>query len=104
MSADPAWVRDLFAELGTITTRSMMGGLCVYADGRLFAATDREGTLYLRARGPFAEELAAMGARPFVYCRPDGTEARMAYRTLPDHALDDPTAACDLARRSLAKE
>ena len=81
VSADPDWIRDLFADLGAITTRRMMGGLSVYADGRIFAAADREGTLHLRAKGAFAEDLAAMGARPFTYARPDGTEARMGYMT-----------------------
>ena len=102
--ADPDWIADLFADLGEITTRRMMGGLSVYADSRIFAAADREGTLYLKAKGAFAEELAAMGARPFTYARADGTEGRMAYLTLPDAALDDPALACDLARGALAQE
>ena len=101
MTADPDWIRDLFADLGAITTRPMMGGLGVYADGRLFAAVDREGVLYLRAKGPLADELAAMGGRPFVVRSPGGSEGRMGYVTLPDAVLDDPEAACDLARRAL---
>ena len=104
MSADPGWVRDLFSDLGAITTRRMMGGLSVYSDGRIFAAANREGTLHLKAKGAFAEELAAMGARPFAHVRADGSEARMGYMTLPDAALDDPALACDLARRALTQE
>ena len=103
MSADPDWVRDLFADLGEITTRPMMGGHSVYADGALFAALDREGVLYLRAQGPLAEDLAEMGGRPFAVRRPDGSEGTMGYVTLPDAALDDPEAACDLARRALGE-
>ena len=104
MSADPDWIRDLFADLGAITTRRMMGGLNVYADGRIFAVADREGTLYLKAKGAFAGDLAAMGARPFTYARRDGTEARMGYMTVPEDALDDPVLACDLARRALTQD
>ena len=101
MGADPDWIRDLFSDLGEITTRSMMGGLSVYADGRIFAAADRDGVLYLRAKGSLARDLSAMGGRPFVVTRPDGSEGRMGYVTLPEAALDDPEAACDLARRAL---
>ena len=103
MSADPDGIRDLFSDLGTITTRRMMGGLSVHADGRVFAAADREGTLYLEAKGAFADDLAAMGSRPFTDACADGTQARMGCMTLPDHALDEPRAACELGRRALAE-
>ena len=103
MTADPAWIRDLFSGLGAITTRRMMGGLSAYADGRIFDAAGREGALYLRAKGSLAKELTAMGGKPFVVRRPDGTEGRMGYVTLPEAALDDPEAACDLARRALGE-
>ena len=104
MTADPAWIADLFGDLGTITTRRMMGGLSVYANGRIFAVADREGTLYLKAKGAFAADLVGMGSRPFAYPRRDGSVARMGYMTLPDAALDDPALACDLARGALTQE
>lgn len=89
---------DLFAPLGAITTRKMMGGLCLYADGQIFAILDREGTAYLKAKNGFAGELEAEGARQF------GAESgrTMGYWTLPDAALDDDDLACDWARRALA--
>ena len=89
---------DLFAPLGVITTRKMMGGLCLYADGQIFAILDREGTAYLKAKNGFAEELEAEGATQF------GAESgrTMGYWTLPDAALDDDDLACDWARRALA--
>jgi DNA transformation protein len=100
-AADIAFAVDLFAELGNITTRKMMGGLCIYADGRLFAILDANGAIYLKAQGAFADKLRAAGARPFVYGRKDGTSHTMAYWTLPDAALDDPAAACEWAREAL---
>lgn len=85
---DIAFVRDMFDPLGQITTRKMMGGLSIYCDGTIFAMLDREGTLYLKAKGPFACEMAAVGARQF------GVETgdEMAYWALPDTALYDPEA------------
>ncbi len=32
-----AFAIDLFSDLGEITTRKMMGGLCLYHDGTIFA-------------------------------------------------------------------
>lgn len=100
-AADIAFAVDLFAGLGHITTRKMMGGLCIYADGRLFSILDADGTVYLKAQGAFADKLDAAGSRPFVYRRKDGTSQSMAYRTLPEAALDDPASACDWARDAL---
>ena len=99
--ADIAFAVDLFAGLGDISTRKMMGGLCIYADGRLFATLDADGTVYLKAGDDFADKLRAAGSRPFVYSRKDGTSQTMAYWSLPDAALDDPASACDWARKAL---
>ena len=37
-NADIAFVKDLFAGVGTLTTRKMFGGLAIYADGVDFCA------------------------------------------------------------------
>ena len=93
-----AYAAELFAPLGgEITTRKMMGALAIYHDGVIFAALDGEGRVYLKAKGAFAQDMAAEGATPFETAR--GT---MGYWTLPDAALDDPDLACDWARRALA--
>ena len=98
--SDIAFAHELFAELGTLTHRKMMGGLTLYCDGRIFAILDAEGVPYLKAKGAFAEALATEGSRQFG---DDGTSGgRMGYWTLPEAALDDPDLACDWARRALA--
>ncbi len=89
---DIAFATELFESLGDITTRKMMGGLCLYADTQIFAIVDRNGQIYVRAKGPLADDLAAAGARQF---------GRMGYWSLPDTALDDTDNACDWARRAL---
>lgn len=95
---DIAFVHELFAGLGAITHRKMMGGLSIYHDGQIFAILSGTGQLYLKASGSFAGALAAEGAVKFEM--EDGRG--MNYWTLPDAALDDPDRACDWARRALA--
>jgi len=95
---DITFAKELFAPLGPLTHRRMMGGLCLYLDGQLFATLDSAGTVFLKARGDFAQLLADNGARQFS----TGKGGHMGYWTLPDEALDDPERASDWARRALA--
>ena len=95
--SDIAYAHDLFAPLGQITSRKMMGGLTIYCDGVVFSILDQDATLYLKARGELADELAAEGSPQF------GAETgkTMCYWTLPDDAIDDTDAALDWAKRAL---
>ncbi len=93
----------LFAGLGAITTRDMMGGTVFYSDGHLFATIHGDGRLYLRSKGALAKELAAAGETRLTWARPsDGQVQKMGYCSLPDSAEHDATAACALTRRALA--
>ncbi|MGP1356004.1 TfoX/Sxy family protein [Roseicyclus sp.] len=95
--------RDLFSGLGDITTRKMMGGLCLYHEGTIFAILMADGGLFLKGQGAFAAELEAAGCTQWSYRHADRDKpTRMAYWTMPDEALDDPDLACDWARRALA--
>lgn len=96
--SDIAFVHELFADLGAVSTRKMMGGLSIYTDGQIFAILSSAGRVYLKASGTFAEEMAAAGAEKFEMADGRG----MNYWTLPDVALDDPSLASDWARRALA--
>jgi DNA transformation protein len=102
-AATKAFALELFEGLGGVTARSMMGGLALYRDGRIFAIVSGEERIYLKAAGPLAEALAAAGADQFSYARKDGVVARMGYWSLSEPALDEPEAACDWARRALAE-
>lgn len=95
---DIAYAEELFEPLGQITHRKMMGGLSIYFEGQIFAIFDRQGTLYLKAKGEFAEQMASEGAQQFS----DGSGGTMGYWTMPDAALDDPDAISDWARRALS--
>jgi DNA transformation protein len=100
-AAEIDYVKDLFAGVGEITTRKMMGGLSIYANGKIFAMMRRDGRLYIKATGPLAERLDAAGGTLFTYDKKDGKQGHMNYLTLPEAALDDPDAACAWAKASL---
>ena len=96
-----AFVRDLFSALPAITTRKMFGGLSIYSEGQIFAIIGPEDVIYIKAKGPLAEALAAEGSFQFVFEGKEKT-ASMGYWSLPDTAVDDPEEACAWARRALA--
>ncbi|SMX36338.1 TfoX/Sxy family protein [Maliponia aquimaris] len=96
-----AFARDLFSGLGDITTRRMMGGLCLYHEGMIFALMHSDGSLYLKGAGAFIDRLEAMGCTRWTYTRDTGKTAAMPYWTLPGSALDDPEEAVALAREAL---
>ena len=94
---------DLFSDLGSLTTRKMMGGLCFYFDGTIFAIVHSDFGTMIKGAGAFKDELDAMGLARWTYQRDNAPKpTAMPYWKLPDSALDDPEAACDLARRALA--
>lgn len=95
--SDIAFVQDMFQPLGPITHRKMMGGLTMYLDGQVFAILNRDGTVFLKAKGKFATLLAAEGSRQF-----DQGGKTMGYWTLPEVAIDDPVAASDWAKQALS--
>lgn len=100
---DIAFVTDLFADRGQLSTRKMFGGLSIYSGGQIFAIIGPEDRIYIKARDELAEAMAAEGGEQFVYHGSKKKEATMHYWSLPDAALDDPTEACNWARWSLAQ-
>jgi DNA transformation protein len=96
-----AFAKELFSELGELSTRRMMGGLCLYHEGTIFAIVHGDGSIWLKGAGDFTAELEAEGCTRWTYTREGGKPTSMPYWTLPDAALDDPDVACDWARRAL---
>ena len=95
--SDIEFAHEVFAPLGQITSRKMMGGLSIYCDGVIFSILDASATLYLKARDDFADELAAAGSIQFG----SETGKTMCYWTLPDAAIDDTDMVLDWAKRAL---
>lgn len=100
-AADIAFALELFEGLGALTHRRMMGGLCLYRDGVIFALLHSDGSLWLKGAGAFAGRITAEGWDRWTYARPGGKPVAMPYWRLPHAALDDPALACDLAREAL---
>ena len=100
-NADIAFVKDLFAGVGTLTTRKIFDGLAIYADGVIFSLIDSTGALTIKAKGALAEELAAKGSQQFIHEGKGATRAAMPYWTLPCAAMDGPELACNWAQHSL---
>ncbi|MBU2982573.1 TfoX/Sxy family protein [Lentibacter algarum] len=97
-------IKDMFADLGGLSTRKMMGGLAIYHEGTVFALLHSSGQLYLKGADGYGEELEALGSTRWSYQKKDsGKEVKMPYWTLPESALDDPEEACTLARAALAR-
>jgi len=97
------FVRDLFADLGHITTRKMFGGLSVYFDGTIFAIVMSDGVLSLKGSGGMKAAFEAEGWTPWTYTREDGTVSAMPYWNMPEGFLDEPDEACTWARRAMAE-
>ncbi len=100
--ADIDFALDLFAPLGGLTTRKMMGGLCLYRDGTIFAILHSDASLWLKGAGDMAARMESEGWERWVYTRDTGQSAAMPYWRLPDAALESPDEACQLARDALA--
>lgn len=104
--SDIAFAVELFDGLteacGPLTTRKMMGGLCLYADGVIFAIVHSDGAVLLKGTGAFKDALTAAGWTQWTSARKDGAASSMPYWYLPDEVLDDPDLACTWARRALA--
>jgi DNA transformation protein len=99
---DIEFATDLFDSIGTITTRKMMGGLSIYADGQIFAMMFSDATLMIKASGMLTEDLRETGSTQFTYTnKKSGRRVAMPYWSLPEAALDDPEEACNWARKSL---
>lgn len=100
---DIAFALELFDSLGPLSTRKMMGGLCLYRDGTIFAILQPDGSIWLKGAGTFAERVETEGWQRWTYSRDGGKTTAMPYWRLPDDALDDPAHACMLARQALSE-
>jgi DNA transformation protein len=98
---DIAFALDLFDGLGTLTTRRMFGGLCLYCDGTVFAILRSDGALLIKAAGAFRDRVEAEGWEQWTYTRKTGTASAMPYWHLPDTVRDTPEDAQAIARAAL---
>ena len=101
-SEEIAFAKELFDGVGDITTRKMMGGLCLYSDGVIFAMIHPELGLMLKCKGAMIEEIEKQGGTQWTYQRDGADKATaMPYWSMPGNAMDDPDEARTLARKAL---
>ncbi len=100
-----AFAVDLFSGMGLVEARRMFGGAGLYAGGVMFGLIDNE-VIYLKVDEALKAELAAAGARSWIYTERKGPRAGIpqetSYWSLPEPALDDPDEACAWGARALA--
>ena len=99
---DIAYVCELFASLGPLTTHKMFGGLALYSDGVIFAVMLSDGRVMLKGAGAMQDRFDDMGLIRWTSNRDGKPPSAMPYWALPESALDDPDAAAGLARAALA--
>jgi len=95
-----AFAVDLFSGLGPIRVKRMFGGALVYAGEHGFALLDDE-VIYIKVDAENEPAFQAEGCSRASYPAKDGKVMEMAYRRLPEAALDDPEAACRWARTGI---
>ena len=89
---------QLFSAMGDVRARKMFGGAGIYAEGLMFALV--ADTIYVKAAGSLADDLARAGSAPFVFDSARGP-VTTSYWQLPADAAD-PASAMDWGRRALA--
>jgi DNA transformation protein len=92
-----AFAVDLFSGLGIIRVKRMFGGALIYADDLGFALLDDD-MIYIKVDGVNEAVFEAEGCPRATYPTTDGQVMAMAYRRLPEAAMDDAEEACRWAR------
>lgn len=91
---------DLFAGLGPLTFKPMFSGGAVSVHGATFALI-LQGELWIKVDGETDFAFAEAGSPRFSYSRKDGRVVDVAYRRLPETAMDDGEEALGWARLGL---
>jgi DNA transformation protein and related proteins len=91
-----AYLQELFADFGAVTSRAMFGGHGLYHDGVMFAVAIDDG-LYLKVDDQTRAMFEAEGCAPFIYTHTEKPLA-MSYWSAPAAAMDSPQAMLPWAR------
>ena len=100
MSDFIAYLHELFADFGPVSTRKMFGGHGVFHDGLMIGLV-ADDELYLKADKISAPTFAAEGSTPFVYGK-GSKQVQMSYYRAPAEALDDPAEMLPWAQLAFA--
>ena len=93
-----AYLHELFADFGPITTRAMFGGHGVYFEGLIIGIVIDD-ALYLKADARDASRRSRPPAARLSSTTAEGAaDRRCSYWSLPDEAMDSPQAMLPWAR------
>ncbi len=95
------YVRDLFAEFGGVSIRSMFGGAGIFRDDLMFGLIIDD-QIYLKVDDHNRAGFEAAGQGPFLYERKDGRSMAMSYYLIPDSLYDDAGELAEWAAKSFA--
>ena len=98
---DADYIRDLFAELGTVHIRRMFGGAGIYAGDVMFGLVSDD-LIYLKADAGTVPAFEREKCLPFQYTTKKGKRAVMSYWRLPDRLYDDPVELAQWAKQAIA--
>jgi DNA transformation protein and related proteins len=98
---NPDFLRDLFADFGSVEVRRLFGGAGLFADGVMFGLVSG-GQIYLKADTESVPRFEAEGCGPFEYGTKTGKRAIASFRRLPDRLYDDTGELAQWARAALA--
>jgi len=98
---DADYIRDLFAELGTVHIRRMFGGAGIYAGDVMFGLVS-DGLIYLKVDAGTVPAFEREKCLPFQYTTKKGKRAVMSYWRLPDRLYDDPVELAQWAKQAIA--
>lgn len=88
---------ELLAGVGPIRVKRMFGGAAAYLDDRIFALFDDE-AIWIKVDAENEAAFVEAGSPRMSYPAKDGKVMEMAYRRLPEAALDDAEEAVRWAR------
>ena len=95
-----AFAVELFRGLGPIRVKRMFGGALAYVNDLGFALLDDE-AIWIKVDETSEPAFEAEGSPRFTYPMKDGRVMDMAYRRLPDAAMDDEDEAVRWGRMGL---
>ena len=93
---------DLMGGAGKVTTKKMFGALGYYRGPTLFACLMDDDLFYIKAKGALADEMKAMGCKPFIYSGKSGRSVAMPYWTAPQACVDDADEMVKWVKKALA--
>jgi DNA transformation protein len=92
-----AFATELLAGVGPIRVKRMFGGAAAYLDDQIFALFDDE-AIWIKVDDLNEQAFVDAGSARITYPMKDGRVMEMAYRRLPEAALDDSDEAVRWAR------